>query len=99
MRQGQVREERVWLAETSASTSTRQREIKQGTRPSKCAAGARVQREGTGRWLAKTRVGMGRESKQAHKCMAQAQAQREATRSEVAAKQVGHETRVNTWQG
>ena len=40
---------------------------------------------------------MGRESKQAHKCMAQAQ--REATRSEVAAKQVGHETRVNTWQG
>ena len=99
MWQGQGREERVWLAETSASMSVRQREIKQGTRPSKCVAGARVQREGTGRWLAKTRVGMGRESKQAHEHMAEARAQREAARSEVAAKQVGHEARVNTWRG
>ena len=99
MRQGQGHKERVWLAETSASTSVRQREIKQGMRPSKCVAGARVQREGTGQWLAKTRAGMGSESKRARECMAQAQAQREAARSEVAAKQVGHETRVNAWQG
>ena len=96
MRQGQGRKERAWLAETSASTSARQREKKRGMRPSKRAAGARAQREGTGRWLAKTR---GRESKRAHEHMAEAQAQREAARSEVAAKQVGHETRVNAPQG
>ena len=96
MQQGQGHKERVWLAETSASTSVRQREIKQGMRPSKCVAGARVQREGTGRWLAKTR---GRESKRAREHMAEARAQREAARSEVAAKQVGHEARVNTWRG
>ena len=96
MQQGQGRKERAWLAETSASMSARQREIKRGTRPSKRAAGARAQREGTGRWLAKTR---GRESKRAREHMAEAQAQREAARSEVAAKQVGHESRVNAWQG
>ena len=57
-----------------------------------------MQREDTGRWLAKTRAGMGRESRQALECVAEAWAQREAARSEVAAKQVGHETRVNMWQ-